>query len=69
MNFSDWNGYQPPFTTIDPDRLVDEGVVPEAMSSAVVTEDMFTTGYQQSELPPEVDQIWADEWARIQAGG
>jgi hypothetical protein len=44
-------------------------VVPETLSKAVVSEDMFTQGYIQSELSPEVDQIWADEWARIQAGG
>lgn len=68
-NFADWNGYQPPFTSIQPDALVSDGVVPEALASAVVTEDMFTQGYLQSELPPEVDQIWADEWARVQAGG
>jgi spermidine/putrescine transport system substrate-binding protein len=68
-NFADWNGYQPPFTSIDPGRLVDENVVPETLSAAVVTEDMFTQGYIQAELPPEVDQIWADEWARVQAGG
>jgi len=69
VNFAEWNGYQPPFTAIDPDRLVSDGVVPPALASAVVTEDMFTQGYQQSELPPEVDQIWADEWARVQTGG
>jgi len=68
-NFADWNGYQPPFTSIDPDRLVSDGVVPPTLASAVVTEDMFTQGYIQSELPPEVDQIWADEWARVQSGG
>ena len=27
-NFVNWNGYQPPFTTIDPDKLIDNGVVP-----------------------------------------
>ena len=68
-NFSQWNGYQPPFTSIDPSRLVDEGVVPENLSSAVLGEDNFTTGYIQSELPPEVDQLWQDAWTEIQAGG
>lgn len=68
-NFADWNGYQPPFTSIDPARLIDDGVVPPDLDRAVVTEDMFTQGYIQTELAPEVDQIWADEWARIQAGG
>jgi spermidine/putrescine transport system substrate-binding protein len=68
-NFSQWNGYQPPFTSIDPSRLVDEGVVPPNLSSAVLGEDNFTTGYIQSELPPDVDQLWQDAWTEIQAGG
>jgi spermidine/putrescine transport system substrate-binding protein len=68
-NFADWNGYQPPFTSIDPTSLVANGVVPETLTAAVVTEDMFTQGYLQTELTPEVDQIWNEAWARIQAGG
>ena len=32
MNFADWNGYQPPFTSIDPDRLIADGVVAPALS-------------------------------------
>ena len=68
-NFADWNGYQPPFTTIDPVSLVDKGVVPETLASAVVTEDMFTQGYVEIELTLEIDQIWNDTWARIKAGG
>ena len=27
-NFAQWNGYQPPFTSIDPSRLIADGVVP-----------------------------------------
>jgi spermidine/putrescine transport system substrate-binding protein len=68
-NFADWNGYQPPFTTIAPDRLVDDGVVPPALSRAVVTEGMFTKGYIQGELSAEVDGLWLDAWSEIQAGG
>jgi spermidine/putrescine transport system substrate-binding protein len=69
VNFSQWNGYQPPFTSIDPDRLVAEGVVPETLSMAVVSEDMFTQGYVQGELSAEADKLWLDAWAEIQAGG
>ena len=68
-NFASWNGYQPPFTSIVPSRLVDEGVVPEALSKAVLGEENFTQGYIQSELTPEADQIWLDAWNEIQAGG
>jgi spermidine/putrescine transport system substrate-binding protein len=68
-NFSEWNGYQPPFTSIDPSRLVAEGVVPESLSTAVLGEENFTTGYIQSELTADVDQLWQNAWSEIKAGG
>ena len=67
-NFVNWNGYQPPFTSIDPSTLIDKGVVPKNLASAVVTEDMFKTDLTPYELPAEVDQIWLDAWAEIKAG-
>jgi spermidine/putrescine transport system substrate-binding protein len=69
VNFSQWNGYQPPFTSIQPDSLISQGVVPANLSAAVVTEDMFTQGYLQTELPPDVDQKWQAAWSEISAGG
>jgi len=69
INFRDWNGYQPPMTSIDPDRLISEGVVPETLPRAVVSEDMFTQAYVQGELSAEADGLWLDAWAEIQAGG
>ncbi|CAN5724209.1 spermidine/putrescine ABC transporter substrate-binding protein [soil metagenome] len=69
QNFADWNGYQPPFTTIDPDSLIDDNVVAPTLSKAVVTEEMFTAGLIQSQLTPEVDKLWLDAWSEIQAGG
>jgi spermidine/putrescine transport system substrate-binding protein len=68
-NFAQWNGYQPPFTSIDPSRLVSQGVVPETLANAVLGQDNFSTGYIQSELTPDVDQLWQDAWSEIQAGG
>jgi spermidine/putrescine transport system substrate-binding protein len=68
-NFVNWNGYQPPFRTIDPDKLISDGAVPPALDMAVVTEKMFTTGLIQSQLPPEDDKLWLDAWSVIQAGG
>ena len=69
VNFADWNGYQPPFTSIVPDRLVADGVVLPALSSAVVDEKSFTTGYIQGELSAKTDALWLDAWNEIQAGG
>jgi spermidine/putrescine transport system substrate-binding protein len=67
-NFVDWNGYQPPFTSIDPNSLVDKGVVPPQLSTAVVTEEMFKVDLTPYELPPEADQLWLDAWTEITAG-
>jgi spermidine/putrescine transport system substrate-binding protein len=68
-NFASWNGYQPPFTTIQPEKLIDDEVVPPGLDRAVVTEEMFTTGLIQSQLSPEDDKLWLDAWSEIQAGG
>ena len=67
-NFTQWNGYQPPFNSIQPESLVKDGIVPESLASAVVTEDMFKKDLTPYELPPEVDQMWLDAWTEIKAG-
>ena len=67
-NFVNYNGYQPPFTTIEPDTLIADGVVPESLNRAVVTEEMFTKAYVQGQLSADVDDMWLDAWDQIQAG-
>jgi spermidine/putrescine transport system substrate-binding protein len=67
-NFVNWNGYQPPLVSINPESLIDKGVVPEQLGSAVVTEDMFKTDLTPVELDPTCDQMWLDAWAEIKAG-
>ena len=67
-NFANWNGYQPPFVSIDPTTLIDQGVVPENLSDAVVTEDMFKTDLTPVELTPPVDAMWLEAWTEIKAG-
>ncbi len=67
-NFVNWNGYQPPFTSIDPSPLIADGVVPKNLASAVVTEDMFKKDLTPYELPPDVDQMWLAAWTEITAG-
>jgi spermidine/putrescine transport system substrate-binding protein len=69
VNFVDWNGYQPPMTSIVPERLVDEGVVPPSLSLAVLGEENFTLGYLQGELTTDANDLWLDAWSEIQAGG
>jgi spermidine/putrescine transport system substrate-binding protein len=68
-NFAQYNGYQPPFNSIVPDRLIDEGVVPPSIPLAVLGEENFTQGYIQSELTADADAIWLAAWNEILAGG
>ena len=67
-NFVNWNGYQPPFVSIDPTTLIDKEVVPENLADAVVTEDMFKEDLTPIELAPDVDALWLAAWTEIQAG-
>ena len=67
-NFANWNGYQPPFTSIDPGSLIAKGVVPENLTAAVVTEDMFKKDLTPYELTSTVDQMWLDAWTTITSG-
>jgi spermidine/putrescine transport system substrate-binding protein len=69
INFTQYNGYQPPMTSIVPERLVDDGIVPGSLSLAVLGEENFTLGYLQGELSAEADALWLDAWSEIQAGG
>jgi spermidine/putrescine transport system substrate-binding protein len=69
QNFADWNGYQPPFTSIDPDRLIADGVVVPTLAKAVLGEENFALGYVQTELTAEADAMWLAAWNEIQAGG
>jgi spermidine/putrescine transport system substrate-binding protein len=67
-NFVNWNGYQPPFTSIEPNNLIADGVVPKNLAAAVVTEDMFKKDLTPVELTPDVDKLWLDAWTEIKAG-
>lgn len=67
-NFVNFNGYQPPFVSIDPDRLVKEGVIPANLKPAVVRESDFLQGDQPLELSPDGQKLWQNAWAEFKAG-
>jgi spermidine/putrescine transport system substrate-binding protein len=68
-NFAYWTGYMPPFRSIDPGRLIDQGVVPPNVPDAIVTEEMMQTGHQLAELDRDVEHMWQSAWDEIKAGG
>jgi spermidine/putrescine transport system substrate-binding protein len=67
-NFVNFNGYQPPFVSINPDRLVADGVVPRNLTTAVVRESDFKSGYFELELTPTGQKLWQNAWAEFKAG-
>jgi spermidine/putrescine transport system substrate-binding protein len=67
-NFYNFVGYQPPLNSLDPDKLVADGVVPKHLASCVVRPEDFDKGHILLELDPETDLIWQDAWAQFRAG-
>jgi len=63
-----WNGYQPPLTAITADSLIQAGLIPKNLMSAVVRPGDFATGLHFYEVTPDVDALWSDEWARFTSG-
>jgi len=67
-NFSNYVGYQPPFTRLDPDRLIADGIVPANLRTAIVRESDFDKGYFLTELTPSGQTEWQNAWAEFKAG-
>jgi spermidine/putrescine transport system substrate-binding protein len=63
----EWNGYQPPQVRIDPSLLVQQGYIPENLTTAVVRQEYFETGFRAVQLDPRVDKAWHDTWAQFKA--
>ena len=67
-NYTTYSGYQAPMTSINPDELVGNNVVPEHLATTVVAQDQFTSGYRNLELAPDVLALWESAYQEIQAG-
>jgi spermidine/putrescine transport system substrate-binding protein len=68
-NMVDFNGYQPPFNEIQPETLVSKGVIPENLSSCVLTEtDFGSKALQEMTLTTAGQSLWQDGYATFQSG-
>lgn len=63
-----YEGFQPPFQGVSTADFRKAGYIPANLETTLVTEADFAAGQPVLALPPEVDQIWQDEWARFKAG-
>lgn len=63
----EWNGFQPPLVRIDPSVLVKQGYIPSTLTTAVVRQEYFETGFRAVELDPQVDRSWRDVWSEFKA--
>ena len=61
-------GYQPPQVSVNPDTMVEQGLIPENLASVVVREGDFRFGSPALELSPEAKADWQDTWLAFKAG-
>jgi spermidine/putrescine transport system substrate-binding protein len=69
-NFVDFNGYQPPINEIDHEALVKDGIVPENLTTAVLTnDDLGPDSLQYGTLTARGQQLWQDGYSDFSAAG
>jgi spermidine/putrescine transport system substrate-binding protein len=68
-NFVDYNGYQPPITSITADRLVTEKLIPDTLRTALLSADDFGPGtLQEGQLTPTGQKLVQEAYAKFSSG-
>jgi spermidine/putrescine transport system substrate-binding protein len=67
-NFTGFVGYQPPINGIDAKLLLDQGLIPKGLTTALVTREAYANGNAYLTLTPAGQRLWDDAWVRFQAG-
>ena len=67
QNFS-WNGYIPPLTAVDPNKLVAQGYIPKNLGSTIVRKSDFEKGVTIDALTSKGQALWQDAWSNFKAG-
>lgn len=71
-NYS-YEGYQPPITQFDPDKVVSDGIVPENLRNTLLSEADYPLGsdptkVSELELPPDVNQRYEQIYQQVTGG-
>ena len=67
-NFAGYVGYQPPITSIDPQALLDKGLIPRSLDQAVITREAYANGNAYLALTASGDQLWDKNWQGFRNG-
>ena len=57
-----WNGYMQPLTSITPELLVKEQILPPSLMSTAVVPSDFRRGIAELQLPVDADALWQQAW-------
>jgi spermidine/putrescine transport system substrate-binding protein len=68
-NFVDFNGFQPPLNEVNPDDLVQKGLIPETLANTVLTaDDIDPTSIQECPLTVAGQARWQDGYSVFKSG-
>jgi spermidine/putrescine transport system substrate-binding protein len=63
-----YEGYQPPITSITPESILADELVPKNLSNILITEEDFPLGVQELELAPAVNQLYQQIYQDVTGG-
>jgi spermidine/putrescine transport system substrate-binding protein len=67
-NFVDYTGYTPPQKTFDADALIDRGLIPRTLASAIVRPEQFAANQELLQLSVQGQRLWDQAWSQFKAG-
>ena len=67
-NFTNMTGYQMPNVGMTQASMVTSGIMPDHLKTVIVTEEDFTKGSRELELPTAADALWQQAFQELQAG-
>jgi spermidine/putrescine transport system substrate-binding protein len=68
QNMRDYNGYQPPQNSLDPETLPAKLGLPKSIAPAIVTQQAYENGLAALSLTATGDAAWQAAWAQLKAG-
>jgi len=60
--------FQPPLKILTPDRIREEGLVPENLLSIIIEPEDFELGTFPIEMPPRTEQMWQEIYREVSGG-